>query len=65
MSLITRRFWGLLASGADTVPPVGTASPLTKPVLTLFEEVGGVEEVEGVEVVEGMEEVVVVVGVGV
>jgi hypothetical protein len=54
MLLMTRRFWGLLASGAGTVPPVGTASPLTKPVLKL---IGEVEEGEGVEevvdVVEG------------
>lgn len=53
MLLITRRFWGLLESGVDTVTVVGTASPLTKPVLKLIEEVEGVEEVEEVaDVVE-------------
>lgn len=52
--MITKRFSGLLVLGEDTTPPVGTASPLTDPVLELIEEV---EEVEDVEDVEGAEEV--------
>jgi hypothetical protein len=41
---MTRRFSGLLVSGIDTTPPVGTANPVTVPVLELIEELE--EEVE-------------------
>lgn len=52
----------MLVLGEDTTPPVGTASPLTDPVLELIEEVEEVEDVEDVEGAEEVDDIVEVVG---